>query len=98
MTAHGMIIVAALTVVGWIIAAALIVVWALSIADIVRRHYSGWTTAGWVALVLILPVVGSLIYWALRKPTQAETSERALAEADRRRRPFDGTGSGMGPH
>jgi len=36
----------------------------LSVVDIIRRHYSGWTTAGWIALILILPIVGSIIYWS----------------------------------
>jgi hypothetical protein len=74
-------------------------VWVLSVVDIVRRHYSGSTMAAWIALVLVLPIVGSIIYWLVRKPRRAEAEQQYLAEADRRRsaaaRPFDSTG--MGP-
>ena len=84
----------------WIILFCLVaLVWVLTIVDIVRQHYSGWTTAGWLALIVILPIVGSVIYWFGRKPTSADAEQTYLAEADRRRsagaRPFDSTG--MGP-
>ena len=74
-------------------------VWVLSVVDIVRQHYSGSTTAAWIALVLVLPIVGSIIYLLVRKPGREEAEQQYLAEADRRRsaaaRPFDSTG--MGP-
>jgi undecaprenyl pyrophosphate phosphatase UppP len=78
----------------WIIVACLLaVVWVLTIADIFRRHYSTWTTVGWIALIVVLPFIGSLIYWAVRKPTQTEAEQEYLAEADLRRstagQPFD---------
>ena len=78
----------------WIILLCLLAVaWVLTIADMVRQHYSGWTLAGWLALVLILPFVGALIYWAIRKPTPKDAEERYLADADVRRgradQPFD---------
>ena len=74
-------------------------VWVLSVVDIVRRHYSGSTTVACIALVLVLPIVGSIIYWLVRKPRHEEAEQQYFAEADRRRsagaRPFDSTG--MGP-
>jgi hypothetical protein len=84
----------------WVIVLCLVaLVWVLSVVDIVRQHYSGWTTAGWLALVLILAIVGSIIYRFARKPGREDAEQRYLAEADRWRsagaRPFDGTG--MGP-
>jgi hypothetical protein len=70
----------------------------LGVVDIVRQHYSGWTTAGWVALIVILPIVGSIISWFARTPTREDAEQQYLAEADRRRsagaRPFDSTGIG----
>ncbi len=48
------------------------IVWAITIYDIVRRHLGGKQTAGWIVLVIVLPFVGALIYWALRKPTPDE--------------------------
>ena len=69
----------------WIIVFCLVaLVWVLSVVDIIRRHYPRSTTAGWIALIVILPIVGSVIYWFARKPTPAETEQQYLAEADRR--------------
>jgi hypothetical protein len=31
-------------------------------ADIVRRRMSGWAKAGWIVLIVLLPLVGSLVY------------------------------------
>jgi hypothetical protein len=83
----------------WIILfCAVALVWVLSIVDIIRSHYSGWTTAGWIALIVILPIVGSIIYWFARKPTRDEAEQQYMLDAERRRsaaaRPFDGTGMG----
>ena len=84
----------------WFILAALVVlVWALTIADIIRRHYPTGTTIGWIALVVILPLVGSVVWWVNRKPEPGEAEEQYLAQASRRHdaasRPFDSTA--MGP-
>jgi phospholipase D-like protein len=71
------------------------IVWVFTAVDIFRRHYSGWTTFGWLVLILVLPFLGSAIYWLLRKPTAEEVEGQRLAEADRRHdaasRPFDST-------
>jgi hypothetical protein len=81
----------------WIIGAcALAVIWGITIVDFFRRHYSGWTTVGWLALIVLLPFVGAVIYWAVRKPSQDEIDQAYLGEAELRRsaaaRPFDSTG------
>ena len=81
----------------WIIGAvALAVIWGITIVDLFRHHYSGWTTAGWLALIVIVPFIGAVIYWAVRKPSQAEIDQAYLGEAELRRsaasRPFDSTG------
>ncbi|HEU4974902.1 MAG TPA: PLD nuclease N-terminal domain-containing protein [Baekduia sp.] len=64
-----------------LIAVLLVIVVLISIADVVRRHLSAGQTAAWILLVLILPFVGSLIYWALRRPSEAEV-QRSL-DSDR---------------
>ena len=70
----------------WIIVVVLVViVWVLTIADLIRQRYSGWTTAGWLALILVLPFLGSVIYWFVRTPTSAETEQQYLAETEMRR-------------
>ena len=80
-----------MTVLWFIVGAMLLTVWVLSVVDIFRRHYSAWTTVGYLALIVILPFIGSLIYWSVRKPTQEETELEYRAEAELRRSP--GTGS-----
>jgi hypothetical protein len=81
----------------WTIGAiALAVIWVISIVDVFRRHYSGGATVGWLALIVLLPFIGALIYWAKRKPSQDEIDEAYLGQAELRRsaaaRPFDSTG------
>ena len=69
----------------WIIVMCLVaLVWVLSVIDIVRQRYSGWTTAGWLVLIVVLPIVGSVVYWFVRKPTREDAEQQYLAEADRR--------------
>ena len=81
----------------WVIGGcALVVVWVITIVDLFRHAHSGSATAGWLALIVLLPFIGALIYWAKRKPTGDEIEQQYLAEADLRRsraaRPFDSTG------
>jgi hypothetical protein len=81
----------------WIIGGiALTIIWVISIVDVFRRHYSGAATVGWLALIVLLPFVGALIYWGMRKPTADEVEHQYLGEAELRRsaaaRPFDSTG------
>lgn len=66
------------------IALALLIVWAISIYDIVRRHLGMKRTAAWILIVVILPVVGPIVYWAMRKPEPDEAQRKF--EADRSRR------------
>ena len=71
----------------WIVTACVLaVVWVLSIVDILRHGYSTGVTIGWIALVLLVPFIGSLIYWLVRKPTESEVEAAYLAEADHRHR------------
>ncbi len=79
------------------VAIAVAIVWVATIIDIFRRHYSGRTTAGWILVVLILPFIGSAIYWARRAPTRDEVEQQRLAEValhdSAASRPFDSTGT-----
>jgi uncharacterized protein (DUF58 family) len=70
----------------WIVSACVLaVVWVLTIVDIVRRRYSTGATIGWIALILVLPFIGAIIYWLVRKPTAQEVEQAYLAEQDFRR-------------
>jgi hypothetical protein len=54
-------------------------------ADIFRRHdISGWAKAGWILLLVIAPILGSLIYIIARPrptPEEAEALKRQLVYA-----------------
>jgi NADH:ubiquinone oxidoreductase subunit 6 (subunit J) len=83
----------------WItLAIAVFIVWVISLVDILRRDLGTQRTVAWVLIVIILPIVGSVLYWALRKPEPGESQRIADAQRDRReqaaRRPFDSTGLG----
>ena len=54
-----MVVLAASTAVWVFILLPLVIIWALGVVDIVRSHRSGWTTAGWLLAVILLPVIGS---------------------------------------
>ncbi len=70
----------------WIIFSGLIlIIWVFTLVDIFRRGYTGWTMFGYIALIIVLPFIGSVIYWAIRKPTAEEAEKAILAEADKRR-------------
>jgi hypothetical protein len=77
-------VIAASTAVWVFILIPLAIVWALGIVDIVRRHLSPAQTAGWILLVVLLPLVGTLVYFLLRKPTEEEIVRAQTAAAERR--------------
>ena len=52
------------------------------ITDIFRDHeLSGWAKAGWILLLIVLPLIGSLIYIIVRGPSMAERSQKQAAAA-----------------
>ena len=70
----------------WIVSACVLAaVWVLTIVDIVRHRYSTGATIGWLALILLLPFLGAIIYWLIRTPTAEEAEAAYLAESDFRR-------------
>jgi hypothetical protein len=75
-----------------------ILLWAAAVVDVMRRHYTGWAIVGWLLLILALPIVGPMIYFALRKPTSDEVEQSYLATRELERvsaaRPVGGLGTG----
>ena len=76
-----------------------LIIWALAVVDIVRRHdQSRGQKAAWAIFVLLIPVIGVIIYLVVRPPeataprfpdgqgAPAPTSQEAL-ERIRDRRP-----------
>jgi hypothetical protein len=56
----------------------LTICWLFGIFDIFSRpDLRGWTRAGWLLFVLILPLIGTLIYLVLR-PTNIEVRARSV--------------------
>jgi Phospholipase_D-nuclease N-terminal len=78
-----MTVVAASTAVWVFILIPLIIVWVLGVADIIRRPMSGRARAGWLLVVILLPFIGTLIYFLTRKPTEEEIRRAQQAGADR---------------
>jgi Phospholipase_D-nuclease N-terminal len=74
----------------------LLIVWAVTAVDIFRRHLGPGKTAAWLLLALIVPLVGAVLYWALRRPSRAEVQAQYDADLavheELRRRPVGGTG------
>jgi hypothetical protein len=58
-----------------------LIVWAITVYDIFRRHLGGKQTALWLLLVIILPFVGAVIYWATRKETPEDVESYVAADA-----------------
>ena len=55
----------------WTLIAILVaVIWVITLIDLFRRHLGAGPTIGWVLLVILLPFVGSIIYWIVRKPSR----------------------------
>ncbi|HEU4528306.1 MAG TPA: SHOCT domain-containing protein [Actinomycetota bacterium] len=59
-------------------------------ADIFRREdLSGWGKAGWILLIVVLPLLGILIYMIAR-PKMTEQDRRMMAEAQEAQRRMSG--------
>jgi hypothetical protein len=75
------------------IAVLVVIVWAITVFDIFRRHLGAGSTTLWLVVTIFLPLVGSAIYWAMRKPQPGDIDRSLEADAalreEARRRPID---------
>ena len=64
------------------------IMWVAAVGDVVRRGGSGLRVAALLVLILIVPILGPLLYFALRRPElpSAEAAEAAHLAADDLRR------------
>ena len=46
-------------------------------ADVLRRDLSGWAKAGWIALIVVLPFLGTLVY-LIATPRMTAGDRRAV--------------------
>ena len=60
--------------------ALLVIVWVITVADIVRRHLGPSRTAAWILIVVLLPFAGTILYLVLRKPTPDEIQRQVDAQ------------------
>ena len=67
----------------FIVPVILVIIAVITIVDVIRQR-TGWSIAGWILLIIILPVIGSAIYWFTRKGTPSDVENVYLAEQDRR--------------
>jgi cell division protein FtsX len=79
----------------WMVAVVVAVLVVISVVDLFRRHLSTGATVAWLIIIVVLPMIGSIVYWAMRKPTAEDFEHTYEAEADMRQRaaskPFDST-------
>jgi hypothetical protein len=74
----------------------LAMVWAFALVDIFRRDdIRGWLKALWVATVILVPFLGTLMYLILRRPGATPEEREMLDDASRefvaKYSPSDGT-------
>jgi|1185.fasta_scaffold432448_2 hypothetical protein len=70
----------------WLMTPIVIALAIVTIVDVFRTHHRGWNAAGWVLLIVVLPIVGPVIYMVRRKPSRADAEQAYLLDADRRGR------------
>lgn len=54
----------------------------LVFSDIFRSDQSGWAKAGWIVLIIVLPLLGVLIYLIARGRKMAERAARDAADQE----------------
>jgi len=61
------------------------VAWVAGLVDILRHPMPTGQRAFWIVIVFVFPIVGTLAYFVLRKPTDHEIRAAQAAAAERRR-------------
>lgn len=80
-----------------LIATPFILLWGAALLDIIHhRHHHGVALVAWMLVILIIPIIGPMLYFAFRKPTHSEVDQDYLArrelERDRTSQRIGGTG------
>jgi hypothetical protein len=70
--------------VGGILLVLIAITWVVALVDLVRRpDLSGGKRLAWGLLIIILPLIGTVVYFALR-PTLPDEADRIIAREARR--------------
>ncbi|HEX4718520.1 MAG TPA: PLD nuclease N-terminal domain-containing protein [Thermoleophilaceae bacterium] len=59
-----------------------VIIWVITLIDLFRRHLGAGPTAGWLIIVILLPFVGAVAYWIVRKPSSEEVQHSMQVQAD----------------
>jgi predicted Abi (CAAX) family protease len=84
-----------LTLILIVAAVAVAVAWILGVVDIFRRRMDAKHTVAWLLVVLIVPIIGTIVYWVLRPPDPGDFARAEAAQRDIRQHRHDGSGFGM---
>ena len=68
-----------------LIVVAVAILWVAAVVDVVRGGASGLQIAAILVLILILPILGPLLYFAFRKADPASAEEVHMAQQDLQR-------------
>jgi hypothetical protein len=81
-----------------LIVAPVVMLWIVAVFDVIRHGHSGLRIAAMLVLILIVPILGPLLYFAFLRPRAPASAEAAyMAEADLRRERARQPIGGMGP-
>ena len=61
-----------------LVATPFILLWGCALFDLIRGHHTGWAIVGWMVVILVIPIIGPMIYFALRKPTHTPRRRAAV--------------------
>jgi Zn-dependent protease with chaperone function len=76
-----------------------LLLWTAAVVDVIRADRGGWAVVATLVLIMIVPILGPILYFAFARHAEAPGGAEgaAMAEADMRRerarRPVGGTGS-----
>jgi hypothetical protein len=58
------------------------IIWVITLIDLFRRHLGAGPTAGWLIIVILLPFIGAVAYWIVRKPSSDEVEHSMQVQRD----------------
>jgi hypothetical protein len=61
------------------------IAWVAGLVDIFRHPMPTGQRIFWIVIVIVFPIIGTLAYFILRKPTDREVRASQAAAAERRR-------------
>ena len=65
-----------------LIATPFILLWGAALLDLIRSHHSGLAIVGWMLVILVIPIIGPMIYFAFRRPSRDEIDKDYLARRE----------------